>query len=71
MADKAITIYCISPALDGEGGTFEPGDKVTCDTKVEAGQLLATGRFSEDEEVGKRSASRSKSSKKEADKPAK
>lgn len=62
MPRENHTIYCTAQALDGKGGVHKIGDKLVLASKAEASQLLATGRFSLDEDDAK--AASSKKSKK-------
>lgn len=53
MAEKKVTIYATAPSQKGGGdGVYKVGEKVIL-PKPEAGKLLATGRFTEDEDKAK------------------
>lgn len=61
MAEKQITIYATAPASkgDGKGGVYKVGEKVTL-PKTEAEKLLATHRFTDEEDKAKAATERQK-----------
>jgi hypothetical protein len=48
---KNRTVFCTSSARDGKGGIYEIGQKVECETKEAADQLLSSNRFTNDKEI--------------------
>lgn len=51
--DPTTIIYCTAAARDGKGGFYKVGQKLEFEEKEPAHKLLATGRFTKEEELAK------------------